>query len=183
MSAYLAALAVTIRVHDVYGLSPEQHREAAAVATATLGEAGVQAAILDCGRRRAAAACAAPLVPGELVLRVLSHPPEGLHVLGDAIVHHPDESTVATVYAAAVTARAQRLGLPVGLLVGRVAAHEIGHLLLGTRTHARDGLMRASWDIQRRRPEDWRFSREDAAAIRLRLARRAEATALLTARR
>jgi hypothetical protein len=183
MSAFLAALAVTIRIYDVYGLPPEQHQEAIAVATATLEEAGVQAAILDCSPRRPAAACVEPLAPGELILRVLRHPPEGLHVLGDALVHDPGESTLATVYASAVTERARRLGLPIGLLVGRVAAHEIGHLLLGSRTHTRDGLMRGSWDIQRRQPADWRFTRDDAATIRLRLTQREEAIAELTARR
>jgi hypothetical protein len=183
MSPFVAALAVTIRIYDVYGLSPRQQQEAIAVATATLEEAGVQAAILDCGPRRPAALCAAPRGPGELVVRILKYPPEGLHVLGDAVVNDPEESTLATVYAAAVAERARRLGVPIGQLVGRVAAHEVGHLLLGTRAHARDGLMRAAWDVQRRRPEDWRFTTADAAAIRLRLTQRERAAALLTASR
>lgn len=35
----------------------------------------------------------------------------------------------------------------VGLVLGRIVAHEIGHYLLNTRTHARSGLMRASYEI------------------------------------
>jgi hypothetical protein len=35
----------------------------------------------------------------------------------------------------------------VGVVLGRIVAHEIGHYLLNTRTHARSGLMRASYDI------------------------------------
>jgi hypothetical protein len=64
--------------------------------------------------------------------------------------------------------RARRIGLDLPLLIGRVAAHEIGHLLIGTRTHSRDGLMRAAWDVGRIRPSDWQFTASDAAAIRAR---------------
>ena len=54
-------------------------------------------------------------------------------------------------------------------LVGRVSAHEIGHLLLGTNAHATHGLMRASWDVTRIDRGDWDFTVEDATAIRRRL--------------
>jgi hypothetical protein len=184
MSALLAALAVTIRVYDVYGLPPAQRQEALAVAAATLEDAGVQAAIVDCTPPRPAAACLAPLGPGELLLRLGRHPREGHDVLGEAVVHpDPEQCTLATVYAAAVAERARRIGVPVTSLVGRVAAHEIGHLLLGSPAHARDGLMRGAWDVQRRQPADWRFTREDAAAIRTRLTRREHGAPSLSARR
>lgn len=184
MSAFLAALAVTIRVYDVYGLPPEQRQEAMAVAIATLEAAGVQAAMLDCSPRRPAAICLTPPAPGDLILRFGRHPRDGDGVLGEAVVHpDPEQCTLATVYTAAVADRARRLGVPVGTLVGRVAAHEIGHLLLGSSAHTRDGLMRGAWDVGRRQAADWRFSREDAAAIRLRLTRRDDAIARLTARR
>ena len=63
-------------------------------------------------------------------------------------------------------------------IVGRVSAHEIGHLLLGTNAHASHGLMRPSWEVQRLDRGDWDFTIEDAAAIRARLKRR-DAAALL----
>ena len=184
MSALVLALAVTIRLYDVHGLPPEQRQEAMAVTAATLADAGVEAAILDCTPRRPAAMCLTPLAPGDIVLRFGRHPRDGQDVLGEAVVHpDPEQCTLATVYTSAVADRARRLGIPVGTLVGRVAAHEIGHLLLGSSAHARDGLMRGAWDVRRRHDVDWRFSREDAAAIRLRLTQRDEAIAQLTARR
>jgi hypothetical protein len=184
MPALFAALALTIRVYDIYGLPPAQRQEAMAVAVATLQEAGVQAAIVDCSPRRPPALCLTPPASGEIVLRFGRHPRDGRHVLGEAVVHpDPEQCTLATVYAAAVAERARGLGVPVGTLVGRVAAHEIGHLLLGSSSHAGDGLMRGAWDVRRRQAGDWRFSRQDAAAIRLRLAQRDEAIALLAARR
>ena len=54
MSMLAAALMVTIRVYDVYGLSPETRQEALALAAETLAHAGVQAdhRRLQCRRRR-----------------------------------------------------------------------------------------------------------------------------------
>jgi len=70
---------------------------------------------------------------------------------------------------------ARQSGTSLTTLMGRVAAHELGHLLLGANHHEPDGLMRASWtwlQIQRAHPADWRFSVADVATIRLRLERR-----------
>lgn len=47
-----------------------------------------------------------------------------------------------------------------GLVLGRAVAHEIGHFLLSTGTHARSGLMRASVDAQE-------FTAMGGAAFRL----------------
>jgi hypothetical protein len=33
-------------------------------------------------------------------------------------------------------------------LLGHVAAHEIGHLLLGSRSHAVSGIMKANWRLK-----------------------------------
>jgi hypothetical protein len=64
---------------------------------------------------------------------------------------------------------ARSAGLDAGTLLGRVMAHEIGHLLLGTANHRPTGLMRAEWStalLQRRIANDWRFSTLDAASAR-----------------
>jgi len=53
-------------------------------------------------------------------------------------------------------------------LLGFAVAHEVGHLLLGTNTHAAAGLMRAVWsrsDIQRNHPADWLFTAADSLAM------------------
>ena len=170
MSMLAAALMVTIRVYDIYGLSPEARQEALAVAAQTLEHAGVQAAIVDCSGVAAATPCKTGVAEGELILRIHRHPKDGLHVLGEAYVHgESGPNTVATVYAAAIAQRARRDGTSLATLVGRVSAHEIGHLLLGTNAHASHGLMQASWDVARIARGDWEFTVEDAAKIRRRL--------------
>jgi hypothetical protein len=184
MSLLAVAFAVTIRVYDIYGLPPEQRHDALAVAADALQRAGVEAIWVDCAQGQAAAACRQPMGPGELLLRVQKYPAEGIHTLGEAVVHDdPAGNVVATVYASAVAERARRIGLELTVLIGRVAAHEIGHLLIGTRAHSGDGLMRAAWDVGRIRPSDWQFSSADAAAIRARfLARDADLIAAAPAR-
>jgi hypothetical protein len=57
-------------------------------------------------------------------------------------------------------------------MIGRVMAHEIGHLVLGTNTHSASGLMREIWtfaELTRNRAQDWMFS--GAQRDRLREAR------------
>ena len=42
----------------------------------------------------------------------------------------------------------ERSRVNLGSLLGDVAAHEIGHLLLGTNSHAASGIMRARWESE-----------------------------------
>ncbi|MGH9384151.1 MAG: hypothetical protein ACRD2N_07695 [Vicinamibacterales bacterium] len=62
---------------------------------------------------------------------------------------------------------------PVDLTVvlGRVIAHEIGHLLLPPNSHSRFGIMRADLDLGVSNPD--RFTDDQARTIRARLVRRA----------
>ncbi len=66
-------------------------------------------------------------------------------------------------------------GVDVTDVLSRAVAHEIGHLLLGSREHARRGLMRALWsaaDFRRNATLDWLFSPDEARTMRQTVARR-----------
>ena len=71
-----AALMVTIKVYDIYGLSPETRQEALAVAARTLERAGVQAAIVDCSGVAPATPCKLGLAEGEMILRIRHRKPK-----------------------------------------------------------------------------------------------------------
>jgi hypothetical protein len=63
-------------------------------------------------------------------------------------------------------------------VLGRAIAHEIGHLLLGTPDHPKEGLMRARWlqdELRGVRPAHWGFSTREAAQMRHGLAIKARA--------
>jgi hypothetical protein len=58
------------------------------------------------------------------------------------------------------------------LILGMVMAHELGHLLLGTNSHAPTGLMRAQWndyDLIAARQGKLFFTREQSETLRTRL--------------
>jgi hypothetical protein len=87
------------------------------------------------------------------------------------------------VFADRVQAMAALAGVDAGELLGRVMAHEIAHLLIGTHDHSPRGLMRGEWrasELARQRPADWVLSRADGMKIRQALWRRsADPPALL----
>ena len=82
---------------------------------------------------------------------------------------------LATAFGDRIEAMATRTQSDPGRLLGRVIAHEIGHLLVGTSAHSPIGLMRDSWsddEVQNNRPIDWMLTRTDAKRIRLGLLER-----------
>ena len=54
--------------------------------------------------------------------------------------------THATIYLLPVQDQAAATSLPWVILLAHAAAHEVGHLLLGTQAHTSRGLMKANWD-------------------------------------
>jgi hypothetical protein len=176
LAAAAAVLTITVRVYDLYGLPPQQRHAALELAAQTLAEANVEASFIDCARVDGVAppACVSRLKEGEMVLRFQRRTERGDHILGTAIVQDDGPSVLASVYAGSVAERAARTGVPMSTILGRVTAHEIGHLLLGSNSHAPSGLMKASWNLRRPQPSEWRFTRQDAARMRRRLLARRE---------
>jgi hypothetical protein len=116
---------------------------------------------------------------GELAVRIVRlRAPGGREgvPLGDALVDTRSGAAVlATVYEDRVARLAAETGADPAVLLGRAIAHELGHLLLASNRHARNGLMRPRWsvdEIRRNQGRDWAFAPADAALIRERLARR-----------
>ena len=177
LAAAAAVLTITVRVYDLYGVPSHDRDKALALAAETLAEANVTANWVDCSRDEqgvAPAQCLAVLQPGELVLRIMDRTSRGPHILGTAIVQDDGPNVVASVYAASMAERSAKSGVPIVTIMGRVTAHEIGHLLLGTNSHALAGIMRAQWNMKEVHPVDWRFTSADAVKIRSRMLARSE---------
>jgi hypothetical protein len=149
------------------------------VATDVLAASAIGLRWLDCENGNSAvtaASCEAPLAPMELAVRFVRLPPEaagGQLELGYALVDSKAEAgKLATIFTNRVQWLAAQAGVDPRRLVGFAVVHELGHLLLGTRSHAGSGLMRAVWspaDLQRERSRDWLFAPSEAARIRSRL--------------
>ena len=169
---------ITFRVYDSAAMNPAEKRKALAVAARTLAAAAVAADWHECDRDSMECALSRP-VDGELIVRLVRLPekkPSAWLCLGDAYIDREGGGVLATVYVDRVEMLAAASGVDAATLLGRAIAHELGHLLLATNAHSSGGLMRAVWsrdDV--RRDLNWGFTRDEAAAIRARLAARADA--------
>ena len=86
---------------------------------------------------------------------------------------------IATVFVDRVVNTSSRAGTDAPGVLGRVIAHEIGHLLIGSSRHPKNGLMRAVWtDVELRHSVglEWQFSASEARSMRAEIARRSERT-------
>jgi hypothetical protein len=192
MHTVMAALLLTARFYSAVNV-PAGDRAATTHVTATiLRDAGIDIVWMDCNDRETAHKqpmsdwCSLPPGPDEVIVRFVSAPSSNRpgsrsagDSLGDAYVDIIAASgSLATVYVDRVAAMSRASGIDAGTLLGRVTAHEIGHLLLGTATHRSSGLMRAEWSttlLQRRMANDWRFSTLDAQNVRAGVLKRAHA--------
>ena len=187
----MAVLLLTARFYSVADVTDSDRATATRVTANILREAGVDVVWMDCNDRVTAHThaisdgCSQPPGADEVIVRFVSAPsfhPGTRSVsdrLGDAYIDTVAASgSLATVYVDRVAAMSRASGIDAGTLLGRVAAHEIGHLLLGTATHRASGLMRAEWSttlLQRRMANDWRFSTLDAEHVRLGVLKRTHA--------
>lgn len=121
--------------------------------------------------------CLSPVGRNELVVRVTGASAASTPgALGFSLVDIGRKAgTLATVFADRVQVMAAIAEVDEGELLGRVIAHEISHLLIGTRDHGPRGLMRGEWrasELAQQRPADWVLSHSEGVAIRRAIRRR-----------
>jgi hypothetical protein len=83
---------------------------------------------------------------------------------------------LSTVYVDRAESVARVAGVDARRVLGLAIAHEIGHVLLNSNTHAAAGLMRADWSRKELRRTDgtaWNFLETEAAMVRAAAAARA----------
>ena len=163
-------IAVTVRIYQRADLAERLDERALTEASSVLRAANVDVVWKDCSAPNPAPACDAPPGSSEVVLRILAEGvPAESKFLGTALVERPSGGRFATVYTSHVARIARSAGVDVAVLLGRVAAHELGHLIMNTSEHTRHGLMRPNWtarEIRQNRVADWVFTAADTAAMR-----------------
>lgn len=173
-SAQTYAGHLAVRLYDFSALDKSVRSAALDEARAIVADAGVSADWHDCYR---AEGCAPEA--GELVVRVIretgEHGVEWQRALGFSVIDPTAGSgTLATIFINRVEDSARHAGSDLALLLGRAIAHEVGHLILRTNTHADEGLMRAIWteqELARNVHDDWVFASSDRRQIRAALQR------------
>ena len=196
------ASSLTVRLYDYAKPDAAILTRAQAEASRLLADAGVElrwtACPLTMEELASNPACNTPAGPADLVIRLLSPRMKSAvssetETFGFALVDGREMPQIASVRFGAVESLAwasdensaygsfHRL-MPhnryVGMLLGHVLAHEIGHLLLATNQHGRHGLMQAHWQAAAIRDavtRRLRFEAGEKKRIQRRAARRMEA--------
>ena len=125
----------------------------------------------ECTGLNSSLTCDVPPGPSELLLVVREGTPcrDTSATLGEAWVVRGAGGVLATVNVNCVASFARAARIDVAVLLGRVAAHELGHLMMRTSAHARRGLMRPNWtihEVRQNRATDWAFTAGDVATMR-----------------
>ena len=155
----LLAIVVSIRLFNISAASAPIVDEAQRLFTQIYAAIGVTVEWTD--RPSALLLIVRDDEPGDL--RRASQP-----VLGAAI-HTANGSPVAYVFYRRASDQAEGYAIGSSAVLATAMAHEVGHLLLPTGEHSRDGLMRACWDYTeflRAATGQLRFSKEEGEKIR-----------------
>ncbi len=140
--------------------------------------------------------CGQALRAGEFSIRTyrslgFSRRTVGNHQLAYSLLDFASgEGSLVTIDLSAVEWLADASGSDRRVLLARVMAHELGHLLLKSPDHSKSGLMRAMWsktELRRDRAKDWVLTERQVADIRQqrvagRTARRSAAALIANAR-
>ena len=164
------ALSLVVRLYDARDVPRDTTAAARAAVQQILGASGIDVTWAQCP-------CDGRILSSELMIRIANAPSSAdPATLGFSYVDVERRmGTLATVFADRVHALAEAAGANEQELLGRAMAHEIAHLLLGTRDHASSGLLRGRWtsiELAKNQAVDWRLSRGDSARLRQGLVRR-----------
>ena len=156
-----------VRLYNTAGIPPDELAVARGAADAILRDTGLDVRFRQCSG--ATDSCDQPLAHSEVVVRIIDAPSFNATLEPDAfgltyIIKSTNRGWLATLFADRVGGAATRVGVEPGMLLGRVMAHEIGHLLLGIDYHRSSGVMRAQWSDEtlNHSGDDWRFSMAEA---------------------
>jgi len=146
----LKELPVTVSIHNDAGLPPEVLLQAESEASRIFREAGLEIRWLNCSPPQVFAqhlsGCATASFPRYLQLRIAKHS-LNLNEFTMGISYLSADGTGC--YADLFYDRAQQIQessqISTAIILGHGIAHEIGHLLLGSNSHAPTGIMRARW--------------------------------------
>ena len=155
-------LTLTIRVYNYARVSAGKLRPAQNEARRIIGHAGVETVWLDCPTSRLVSLpaqgsgqqeCTGDVAGATVILRVLNRSDYNSAMFNREVFGYTDGPALASVVYDRVAGLADADGdvNEAAVILGDVMAHEIGHLLLGSRTHSPTGIMQGRWDREQLR--------------------------------
>jgi hypothetical protein len=165
-----AAPEITVLVHHRAKLARQVLRHAEAEASRIFSAAGVKLRWVDCSDGEV---CRHQPRANEFVLNIV---PDGKTasdlVYGVAFLDSAGEGKYSDVFFRRIEAASAIGGKNVSRFLGTVAAHELGHLLLGSHAHTHDGIMSAVWKepvLRRMEMGALLFTSQESVAMRIRV--------------
>jgi len=149
----VAEMRVTISVHNDAGISAGTLREAEMEASRVFRQSGIEAKWLNCplppDGPEDPAQCRTAEFPAHLQLRIARRSRNLSEItFGISYLSADGSGCYANLFYQGVEEMHARSRVNLASLLGDVAAHEVGHLLLGANSHAANGIMRARWEVE-----------------------------------
>ena len=183
---------IIVRVYNYAHVSPKTQAEATREATRIFSEVKVETLWLDCRLSmedtHADGACQQPFGLTDFVLRIL--PRSKLKADRDSTFGGSLPSAeegrgfIANIFWNRIEGLTKWLQVSQSQVLGLVAAHELGHLLLGLDAHSSTGIMRSSWnkmDLERASQGLLHFTPQQSEHIRAAVRARTKERAALQA--
>jgi hypothetical protein len=168
---------ITVLVNDSAGVPAQVLKQAEQEAGKIFRPAGVEVSWLNCGEQslREAGACREVPGPNRFVLHIVPNGKTSTDfVFGVAFLGEDGRGKYCNVFFDRIRDAHRDLGSSTAQLLGTVAAHELGHLLLGSHAHSRLGIMEPVWREEALRQAGmgiFRFTAEQGEAMRERIGR------------
>jgi hypothetical protein len=171
---------VTISVYNEAAVLWRTVRAAEEEASLVLREAGIDVEWVNCQRAseetsdtEKSKSCGEVVYPEHLALRIVKRS-VGLspNVMGISFLSEDGSGCQADLFYERMEGLRQKSEASMASILGHVASHEIGHLLLGTNSHAPHGIMRGVWGKEELISLTQRalvFSEKESARMRERL--------------
>jgi len=161
-------LTVVLHVNNLAGTESAELARAQAETQRIFDDTGVRLVWADIGEEPGAVRCegvslSVSLLSPYLVQEAMSQKGSD-NFLGSAV----QSARFALIYSDRIRTLAERKSVDESVLLGRVIAHEVGHLLLPGSGHSWDSIMTARIDTDPR-PVRVRFTPRESAAIRARV--------------
>jgi hypothetical protein len=132
---------ITVLVNDSAGVEPSVLRQAEREAGRMFDAAGIEVRWVNCGETDE---CRHILGPKEFVLHIVhGGRTRSDFVFGEAFLGEDGGGQYCDVFFDRL--RQAQGDVNLALLLGAVSAHELGHLLLGSNSHSRIGIMEPRW--------------------------------------
>jgi hypothetical protein len=166
---------ITVLVNDEARVAPAVLLQAEKETARIFRMAGIEIAWVNCNRGAEPDQCAQFLGSNQFMVHIVqSGVTRTKCVLGESFLGEDGAGQYADVYFERIQWAQREFDADTAQLLGRVSAHELGHLLLGTHAHTAVGIMQPQWDPKNLRRIDLGvlvFTKEQSRLMKARITR------------